>query len=78
MLRIDKWEGKGKTQKESQGLTAEYQGPAHHSQREEGAQIAQQSGTQASSYSLLFPAAPAALDFPFRHPSALLKRYLGL
>lgn len=41
-----------------------------------GAQIAQQSGTQASSYSPLFPAAPAALDF-FRHPGALLKRYLG-
>lgn len=35
----------------------------------EVAQIAQQSGTQASSYSLFFPEAPAALDFSFRHPA---------
>lgn len=37
--------------------------------------IAQQTGTQASSYSLLFPAAPAALDF-LRHYGALLRKHL--
>lgn len=42
------------------------------------AQTAQQSGTQASSYSLIFPAAPEALDFSFRHPGVLLKRHLSL
>lgn len=46
--------------------------------REVVAQTTQQSGTQASSYSLFFPAVPEALDFSFRHPGALLKRHLGL
>lgn len=66
--RIPEWEAKGKgwSQKEAQGLTAGNQCPAPLLVSGGVTLIAQQAGTQASSYSLLFPAAPVALDF-LRH-----------